>query len=458
MSGSKNLFGTDGIRGVANKYPMTPEVALILGKALARIITSSCRSSVPKVIIGKDTRESGDIFEHAVSSGLLSMGVNVYLAGPLPTPAIAFLTRDMKADAGLVISASHNPYTDNGIKIFDRHGFKLADEKELEIERLMSDPEEKLTGSNNNIGKAVIKNPVGRYTSFVRRTFPEELDLKRTKIVLDCANGAAYKAAPAVYSELGAEVTALGVRPDGKNINTNCGSLDPQLLTETVLKNKADIGIALDGDADRVIICDEKGTVANGDIILAICTEEMINGKKLKKNEIVATLMSNMGLELFLRQKGIRLHRTDVGDRYVAELMREKGINLGGEQSGHIIFLDHTTTGDGILASLQVLAIMKRLQKPLSCFAERIRMFPQVIKNVKISAKPPLDQVPGLEKMVEHYKGRLGDRGRINIRYSGTEPVVRIMAEGEDLSDINGIVRDIYDHIEKEIGLKECQD
>lgn len=454
MSGSKNLFGTDGIRGVTNKYPMTPEVALSLGKSLAHIITNSCsKSSVPKVIIGKDTRASGDIFEHAISSGLVSMGVNVYLLGPLPTPAIAFLTRDMKADAGLAVSASHNPYTDNGIKIFDRYGFKLADEKELEIERLMSDPENKLTGSNSNIGKTIIKNSIGRYVGFVKKTFPEDLNLEKMKIVLDCANGAAYKVAPAVYSELGAEVINLGVKPNGKNINTNCGSLNPELLTKTVLKNKADIGIALDGDADRVIISDEKGIVANGDIILGICTEEMINRKKLKKNEIVATLMSNMGLELFLRQKGIKLHRTDVGDRYVVELMREKGINLGGEQSGHIIFLDHTTTGDGILASLQVLAIMKRLQKPLSYFAEKIEMFPQVIKNIRISAKPPLNQISGLEKMVNYYENKLGNKGRIHIRYSGTEPLVRIMVEGEDASDINGIVRDIYNQIDKEIGL-----
>lgn len=454
MSGSKNLFGTDGIRGVTNKYPMTPEVALGLGKSLAHIITRSCKSSIPKVIIGKDTRASGDIFEHAISSGLVSMGVNVYLSGPLPTPAIAFLTKDMRADAGLVVSASHNPYTDNGIKIFDRYGFKLADEKELEIEGLISDPKDKLIGSNNNIGKTIIiKNSIGRYIVFVKKTFPEDLNLEKMKIVLDCANGAAYKVAPAVYSELGAEVINLGVKPNGKNINTNCGSLNPELLTKTVLKNKADIGIALDGDADRVIISDEKGVVANGDIILAICTEEMINRKQLKKNEIVATLMSNMGLELFLRQKGIKLHRTDVGDRYVVELMREKGINLGGEQSGHIIFLDHTTTGDGILASLQVLAIMRRLQKPLSYFAEKIDMFPQVTKNIKISAKPPLDQISGLEKMVNHYENKLRDKGRIHIRYSGTEPLVRIMVEGEDVSNINGIVRDIYNQIDKEIGL-----
>lgn len=458
MFGSKNLFGTDGIRGVANEYPMTPEVSLSLGKSLAHIITSSCSSSIPHVILGKDTRVSGYIFEQAISSGLVSMGVDVYLVGPLPTPAIAFLTKDMRADAGLVISASHNPYTDNGIKIFDRYGFKLADEKELEIERLMSGPSDKLVGSSNSIGKAIrINDSIGRYIVFVKKTFPEDINLEKIKIVLDCANGAAYKVAPAVYRELGAEVISLGVRPNGTNINTNCGSLNPQLLTEKVLKHKADIGIALDGDADRVIISDEKGNIANGDTILAICTEEMINRKQLRKNEIVATLMSNMGLEFFLKQKGIKLHRTDVGDRYVAELMRDKGINLGGEQSGHIIFLDHTTTGDGILASLQVLAIMKRLQKPLSYFAEKIEMFPQVIKNVKISEKPPLNQIAGLEKKVKHYEKKLRNKGRIHIRYSGTEPLARIMVEGEEVSSINNIAFDIYDHIDKEIGLENAE-
>ena len=451
---SKKLFGTDGIRGVANQYPMVPEIALNLGKALGYVITSQDKSSAPKVILGKDTRISGYIFEQAISSGLVSMGVDVYFVGPLPTPAIAFLTKNMRADAGIVISASHNPYMDNGIKIFDRNGFKLADEKELKIERMTLDLEKKLTGSSNKIGKAIrINDSTGRYIVFVKKTFPDNVGLEGVKIVLDCANGAAYKVAPAVYRELGAKVITIGVKPNGMNINTNCGSLNPELLTKNVLENNADIGIALDGDADRVIISDEKGNIINGDNILAICTEEMISRGQLKKKEIVTTLMSNTGFELFLKKRGVKLHRANVGDRYVVELMREKGINLGGEQSGHIIFLDHITTGDGILASLQVLAIMKRLEKPLSYFTSKIEMFPQVLKNVKISTKPPFNQVPGLENMVNNYENKLGDRGRIYIRYSGTEPLARIMVEGDDEFNINSVANDIHDLMDKEIGL-----
>ena len=454
MSESKRLFGTDGIRGVANEFPMTPEIALKLGKALAYTIDGKSRSSNPKVILGKDTRLSGYIFEQAISSGLTSMGVDVYLIGPLPTPAIAFLTKNMRADAGVVISASHNPYTDNGIKIFDRHGFKLADEKELKIEKLMLDDDNELAGSSDKIGKAIrIDDATGRYVVFVKKTFPENLSLEGLRIVVDCAHGAAYKVAPTAFSELGAEVISLGVEPDGININTDCGSLNPDLLINKVLENKADIGIALDGDADRVIISDETGKLVDGDKILAICTEEMINRGQLKKKEVVATLMSNMGLEYFLKQRGIKLHRTNVGDRYVVELMKEKGINLGGEQSGHIIFLDHTTTGDGILASLQVLAIMKRLQKPLSSLVSEIEMFPQVLKNVKISEKPPIDQIPGLNEMINDYENELGDKGRINIRYSGTESLARVMVEGEDESNIDSIANEISNLIGKRIGL-----
>ena len=352
MSVSKKLFGTDGIRGVANKFPMTPEIALRLGKSLAYTIINNYQRTNPKIILGKDTRISGYIFEQAISSGLTSMGADVYLVGPLPTPAIAFLTKNMRADAGIVISASHNPYTDNGIKVFDRHGFKLPDKKELMIEDLiLNEKKDKLSGSEINIGKANrIEDSAERYVLFVKKTFPENLSLDGIKIVLDCANGAAYKVAPLALSELGADLINIGINPDGKNINTNCGSLNPELLIENVLNNNADIGIALDGDADRVIFCDNKGNIVDGDKILAICTQEMLDRGQLKKKEIVSTIMSNMGLEVYLKEKGIKLHRVDVGDRYVVESMRQKGINLGGEQSGHIIFLDHTTTGDGLLA------------------------------------------------------------------------------------------------------------
>lgn len=454
MSASKKLFGTDGIRGVANKYPMTPEIALRLGKALAYVIRNIKKHNHPKIILGKDTRLSGYIFEQAISSGLTSMGADVYLVGPLPTPAIAFITKNMRADAGIVISASHNPYTDNGIKIFDRHGFKLPDRKELIIEDLiLNDNDDELSASNIEIGKANrIDDATGRYVVFVKKTFPENMNLEGLKIVLDCANGAAYKVAPLALSELGAEVISLGINPDGKNINTECGSLNPELLIKKVLDNNADIGIALDGDADRVIFCDEKGNIADGDKILAICTQEMIDRGLLRKKEIVSTVMSNMGLEVYLNNKGIKLHRANVGDRYVVEKMKEKGINLGGEQSGHIIFLDHTTTGDGLLASMQVLAIMKRMEKSLSELVKDIELFPQVLRNIEISDKKPLESIPGLSRMINHFESSLGNKGRINIRYSGTEPLARVMVEGEDITNINSIASDIMELLQQEIG------
>lgn len=454
MSASKKLFGTDGIRGVANEFPMIPEIALRLGKSLAHVIRDIYKHNHPKIILGKDTRLSGYIFEQAISAGLTSMGADVYLVGPLPTPAIAFITKNMRADAGIVISASHNPYTDNGIKIFDRHGFKLPDKKEMLIEELiLNESDDKLSVSNIEIGKANrIDDATGRYVVFVKKTFPENMNLEGLKIVLDCANGAAYKVAPLALSELGAEVISIGVNPDGKNINTNCGSLNPELLIKHVLTNNADIGIALDGDADRVMFCDSKGIIVDGDKILAICTKEMIDRGLLKKKEIVSTVMSNMGLEIYLDNMGIKLHRANVGDRYVVQAMKEKGINLGGEQSGHIIFLDHTTTGDGLLASLQVLAIMRRMEKSLSDLVKDIEMFPQVLKNVEISDKKPLENIPGLSQMIDDYELSLGNKGRINIRYSGTEPLARVMVEGEDITNINSIASNITDLLQQEIG------
>lgn len=454
MSGSKRLFGTDGIRGIANKFPMTPEIALRLGKSLAYTISKIYGKPRPKIILGKDTRLSGYIFEQAITAGLISMGADVYLVGPLPTPAIAFLTRNMRADAGIVISASHNPYTDNGIKIFDKHGFKLPDKKERMIEELILDEvSEILDGTEEKIGKANrIEDATGRYVVFIKKTFPTGMTLDGMKIVLDCANGAAYKVGPLVFSELGADVISIGVEPDGKNINTDCGSLNPELLIKNVLKNKADIGIALDGDADRVIFCDNSGKIVDGDKILAICAEEMLERGQLKKKEIVATLMSNMGLELYLDGLGVKLHRTNVGDRYVVEEMKEKDINLGGEQSGHIIFLDYTTTGDGLLASMQVLAIMKRLNKSLSELVNNIVLFPQVLKNIEINDKKPLDEIPGLSQMIDGYENELGKKGRINIRYSGTEQLARIMVEGEDKENIDSIADDISVFLQQQIG------
>jgi len=452
----KRLFGTDGIRGLANHDPMTPEMSLKLGKALTYTLKQNKKNSYkPKIVIGKDTRLSGYIFEQALSSGIASMGADVLLVGPLPTPAIAFITTSMRADAGIVISASHNPYEDNGIKIFDSFGFKLPDEKEIEIEDLIYNGEEKLIKSSpDEIGKAFrIDDAPGRYVVFVKNSFPADLTLEGIKLVLDCANGAAYKVAPLIFQELGAQLLTIGVNPNGKNINTDCGSLNPELLREKVLESGADLGIALDGDADRVIFCDEKGNIIDGDKIIAICAREMIEKGKLKGNAIITTLMSNMALERFIRDQGAEFIRTQVGDRYVVEEMRARNSNLGGEKSGHIIFLDHTTTGDGTLAALQVLGIMKAKEKSLSELATIIDLYPQVLLNVRVEEKKDLNKIPELSKQIKKNEDRLNGKGRINIRFSGTEPISRVMVEGEDESLINEIAQELAQTIEKELGV-----
>jgi len=456
----KRLFGTDGIRGLANHDPMTPEMSLKLGKALTYTLKQNKKNSYkPKIVIGKDTRLSGYIFEQALSSGIASMGADVLLVGPLPTPAIAFITTSMRADAGIVISASHNPYKDNGIKIFDSFGFKLPDEKEMEIEDLIYNGEEKLIRSSpDEIGKAFrIDDAPGRYVVFAKNSFPADLTLEGIKLVLDCANGAAYKVAPLIFQELGAQLLTIGVNPNGKNINTDCGSLNPELLREKVLESGADLGIALDGDADRVIFCDEKGNIIDGDKIIAICAQEMIEKGKLKGNAIITTLMSNMALERFIRDQGAEFIRTQVGDRYVVEEMRARNSNLGGEKSGHIIFLDHTTTGDGTLAALQVLGIMKAKEKSLSELATIIDLYPQVLLNVRVEEKKDLNKIPELRKQIKKNEDRLNGKGRINIRFSGTEPISRVMVEGEDESLINEIAQELAQTIEKELGVnRQC--
>ncbi|MCZ6864206.1 MAG: phosphoglucosamine mutase [Candidatus Dadabacteria bacterium] len=452
----KRLFGTDGIRGLANHDPMTPEMSLKLGKALTYTLKQNKKNSYkPKIVIGKDTRLSGYIFEQALSSGIASMGADVLLVGPLPTPAIAFITTSMRADAGIVISASHNPYEDNGIKIFDSFGFKLPDEKEMEIEDLIYNGEEKLIRSSpDEIGKAFrIDDAPGRYVVFAKNSFPADLTLEGIKLVLDCANGAAYKVAPLIFQELGAQLLTIGVNPNGKNINTDCGSLNPELLREKVLESGADLGIALDGDADRVIFCDEKGNIIDGDKIIAICAQEMIEKGKLKGNAIITTLMSNMALERFIRDQGAEFIRTQVGDRYVVEEMRARNSNLGGEKSGHIIFLDHTTTGDGTLAALQVLGIMKAKEKSLSELATIIDLYPQVLLNVRVEEKKDLNKIPELRKQIKKNEDRLNGKGRINIRFSGTESISRVMVEGEDESLINEIAQELAQTIEKELGV-----
>ncbi len=451
----KGLFGTDGVRGVANTYPMTPEISLKLGKALTYILKEQKRDSKKiKIVIGKDTRLSGYMFEQAISAGIASMGADVLLVGPLPTPAIAFLTASMRADAGIVISASHNPYEDNGIKFFDRYGFKLPDEKELEIEELIaSERIDHIRASSIEIGKASrIDDAAGRYVVFLKNTFPRDLNLEGIKIVLDCANGAAYKVSPIIFQELGAEVITIGINPSGKNINTECGALNPELLKRRVLETGAVLGIALDGDADRIIFCDENGNEVDGDKIMAICADEMIQTGKLLKNTVVATLMSNMALEAFIRQKGGKLIRTQVGDRYVVEEMRKRGCNFGGEKSGHIVFIDHTTTGDGTLAALQVLAIMRRKEKNLSDLAKIIDPFPQLLINIKVKERKPFDNIPKLSQLLTSSERALKGRGRINLRYSGTEPLVRVMVEGENEVLIKEIAEEIAGVIKQDIG------
>jgi phosphoglucosamine mutase len=449
----KRIFGTDGVRGVANVHPMTAEVAMQLGRAAAHVFKDGDRRH--RLVIGKDTRLSGYMIEAAMVSGICSMGVDVLLVGPLPTPGISFITSSMRADAGVVISASHNPYQDNGIKFFSRDGFKLPDELELRMETLIESGEiDALRPIADEVGKAYrIDDAVGRYIVFLKNTFPRELDLQGLKIVLDCANGAAYKVAPAVFAELGAEVITLGGKPDGKNINAGCGSLYPEVMAAAVREHGADLGIALDGDADRVIFVDENGDEVDGDHIMAICATRMLTAGTLQKNTLVSTVMSNMGLEIALKKAGGKMIRTAVGDRYVVEEMRWGGYNLGGEQSGHMIFLDHNTTGDGILSALQVLAIVQRSGKRLSKLAQVMEALPQTLLNVRVKQRTALDDLPEVCKVIADAEEKLGDEGRVLIRYSGTEPLLRIMLEGTDQAQIENLAADIAAVVEKSIGV-----
>jgi phosphoglucosamine mutase len=447
----KRLFGTDGIRGVANEEPMTTETAMKVGRATAYIFKGGSKRH--RIVIGKDTRLSGYMLETALASGICSMGVDVLLVGPLPTPGIAFITSSMRADAGVVISASHNPFQDNGIKIFSGDGFKLPDEKELEIEQLLSSDElTRLRPTASEVGKAFrVEDAAGRYVVFLKSAFPKDLDLSGMKIAVDCAHGAAYRVAPAVFEELGAHVVTCGHEPNGENINAGYGSLYPQVVSTLVKETKADIGIALDGDADRVIVVDENGTEFNGDKIMAVCAGQMMENRELKDGVLVATVMSNMGLEIFMKQMGGMLIRTQVGDRYVVEKMVKGGYKLGGEQSGHIIFLDYNTTGDGILSALMLLAVMVRKNKRLSELAGVITDFPQVLKNVCVGRRVVLTDIPPIASAISEAERRLGDKGRVLVRYSGTENMVRVMIEGEDSALITSLAAGIADTIEKEL-------
>lgn len=446
----KKLFGTDGVRGIANIDPMTTEMAMQLGRAAAYVFKQD-KNRRHRVVIGKDTRLSGYMIENALVAGICSMGVDVLLVGPLPTPGIAFITSSMRADAGVVISASHNPYQDNGIKFFSADGFKLPDELELEIEDLILNSRlDDLRPVAEDVGKAYrIDDAIGRYIVYLKNTFPRDLDLQGLRIVLDCAHGAGYKVAPAVLEELGAEVIAIGVKPNGVNINDGCGSLHPEVMAEKVREYRADLGIALDGDADRVIFVDEKGIEVDGDHIMAICGTEMIKQGMLNDKTVVATVMSNMGLDIALQKAGGKVVRTGVGDRYVVEEMRKGNYNLGGEQSGHMIFLDHITTGDGTLSALQVLAILQRSGKPLSELAQVMTSLPQVLVNVRVRKRADLADIAPIKQVIDEVEAELAGKGRLLVRYSGTEPLLRVMVEGEDqlriaeLADrLAGVVRE----------------
>jgi phosphoglucosamine mutase len=440
---SQRLFGTDGVRGEANVYPMTAEVAMQLGRALAYLIRNGTHQH--RVIIGKDTRLSGYMIEQALAAGITSMGVDVWLTGPLPTPGISNLTTSMRADAGAVISASHNPYQDNGIKFFWRDGFKLPDETEAKIEELLSAGTiDNIRPTADKIGRAFrLEDARGRYIVFLKATFPRELTLEGMTIVVDCANGAAYKTAPSVLEELGAKVIALGVSPDGKNINDKCGALHPEALAKAVVQHGANLGLALDGDADRLIVVDEKGKVVDGDAIMAICTGELVARDQLKKKTLVSTVMSNIGLERAVARWGVKVARTRVGDRYVVEEMRKHGYNLGGEQSGHLLFLDHATTGDGTLAALQLLAVMCRQGKPLSELASIFEPVPQTLVNVVVKQKRELGELPEVMKVIHGVEQKLGSEGRVLVRFSGTEPKVRILIEGENAARNEAYAKEI---------------
>ncbi len=442
---ARKLFGTDGIRGVANEHPMTPEIALQLGRAVS-FVAGRGKSHVPRVLIGKDTRLSGYMLEQAIASGVCATGGRVMLCGPMPTPAIAHLTFSMRADAGIVISASHNPYQDNGIKVFGSDGFKLPDAAESEIERLMEN--DQLLGKRSTgpgIGKAEkLEDARGRYVVFLKQTFPTDLSLDGVRVVVDAAHGAAYRVAPLVLQELGAQVTAVGVKPNGVNINKDVGALHPDHVRAEVVKRGAVLGIALDGDADRVILVDEKGQVIDGDQMLAMCATRMVADGALKKKTVVATVMSNLGLEHALSGIGAKLVRTQVGDRYVVEAMRSGGYNLGGEQSGHLLFLDHTSTGDGVLAALQVLALVLRSGKSVSELADSaMQRVPQVLGNVTLPARRPLENMRRLGELTAKVTRQLGDGGRVLIRWSGTEPKLRIMLEGPREDRIHAWAKDL---------------
>jgi phosphoglucosamine mutase len=450
---TRKLFGTDGIRGVANAEPMTPESILRLGRAVGRYFqTASNRRH--KIVIGKDTRISGYMIETALASGLCSMGVDPLLVGPMPTPGVAFLTGSLRADAGVAISASHNPFEDNGIKFFGPDGFKLPDAAEAAIEQLVfGDEIDRMRPTAGGIGKAYrIEDADGRYNEFLKNAVPKDLTFDGLRIVVDTSNGAAFRIAPEVLHELGADVVAIGNTPDGLNINEGCGSLHMDLLCERVRREGADLGIALDGDADRAILVDELGEIVDGDHALGILALDMQRSGRLKKDTLVATVMSNLGLEVSLKKHGVDMVRTPVGDRYVVERMREDGLNLGGEQSGHIVNMEHSTTGDGMVTALNITSILVARGEPLSELKQVFETYPQTLINLKVREKKEFSSVPSIDSAIKAVESDLGEKGRVLVRYSGTEKLARVMVEGEDTATVSAHAQAIADAIEESLG------
>ncbi|WP_432736172.1 phosphoglucosamine mutase [Maridesulfovibrio sp. FT414] len=447
---SKRLFGTDGLRGQVNIFPMTAEIALRLGLAAGSYFRNGKQRH--KVIIGKDTRLSGYVFESALTSGLCAMGMDVFQVGPMPTPAVSFLTRNMRADLGIVISASHNPFMDNGIKFFDSKGYKLPDDVEDDISAMVLSKDTNWDYPQaEKVGRAFkIEDARGRYIVYLKYSFPQDMTLKGVKLVLDCANGATYSLGH-MFEELGAEVVKIGNKPDGLNINDKCGSLYPEVMGQRVVEENADIGLALDGDGDRLIVVDEKGQVLDGDQIMALCAADLMERGCLTKNMLVATVMSNMALENFMKERGGVMLRTPVGDRYVVEAMRREGAILGGEQSGHLIFREYSTTGDGLLAALQLLRIICTKNRPLSELSGLLELYPQKLQNVHVKRKIPFEDVPAVQDALKQVEHELAGKGRVLLRYSGTESVARVMVEAEDSAKVelytSGLAKVLEEHL-----------
>jgi phosphoglucosamine mutase len=455
----KKIFGTDGVRGVANVEPVTVETALKLGRAAAHVFTQLNPRTIPegtrpKIVLGKDTRLSGYMLENAMVAGITSLGVDVLIIGPLPTPGVAYITRSLRADAGIVLSASHNPYEDNGIKFFRHDGYKLDDQVEQKIEQLVFTGEiDSIRPTAGKIGRAArIDDALGRYVEFAKRSFPREMSLEEMRIAVDVANGAGYKSSPCILRELGADVLVAYNEPNGTNINAQCGSTYPQEIQRLVKESKANIGITHDGDADRVLLCDEKGEIVDGDEILAIAAVDLLQTKQLREDTLVATIMSNFGLDETIASHGGKVVRTKVGDRYVIEEMVQRNLNLGGEQSGHMIFRDFTTTGDGIISALQILRIMHATGKPLSELKKCLKKYPQAQRNLKVKAKPPIEELREVVKLRDEVERELAGKGRVLLRYSGTEPKIRLLIEGRELDKIDKQANRIADAIQTAIG------